>query len=128
MFTEKASLYTFLGLIQSHSGILGDIEGFIQNIPGSYKSEKLNNFTRIDKVQCDCINGSILDCCREPNLFSFDLHEPTGHKFLKTKKKTFKKLEKSVLSHNTFYLEDGDHKLVDFNGETISLTCQLIQI
>ena len=28
----------------------------------------------------------------------------------------------------TFYLEDDDHKPVDFNGETISFTCQLIKI
>ena len=28
----------------------------------------------------------------------------------------------------TFYLEDDDHKPIDFNGETISFTCQLIKI
>ena len=42
--------------------------------------------------------------------------------------KLFKKVNKSVLSHITFYFEDDDHKPVDFNNETISFTCQLIKI
>ena len=28
----------------------------------------------------------------------------------------------------TFYIEDHDYKPVDFNGEKISVTCQLIKI
>ena len=39
-----------------------------------------------------------------------------------------KQMNKALLSHTTFYLEDDDHKVVDFNGETISFTCQLIKI
>ena len=35
-FTEKSSFYTTLGLIKSHSGPLGDIEGDIQLIAGTY--------------------------------------------------------------------------------------------
>ena len=31
-FTEKSFFYTLLGFTQSHLGILGDIEGFIQKI------------------------------------------------------------------------------------------------
>ena len=34
--------------------------------------------------------------------------------------KLFKKINKSLLSHIIFYLEDEDHKPVDFNGGTIS--------
>ena len=34
----------------------------------------------------------------------------------------------NLLSLITFYLEDDDRKPVDFNGETISFTCQLIKI
>ena len=37
-------------------------------------------------------------------------------------------MKKSVLSHVTFCLEDDDHKAVNFNGETISFTCQLNKI
>ena len=39
-----------------------------------------------------------------------------------------KKMNKSVLYYRTFYSEDGDHKPVDFNGETISFNCQIIEI
>ena len=41
--------------------------------------------------------------------------------------KLFKKINISVLSHNTFWLEDDDYKAVDSNGETISFNCQLIK-
>ena len=37
-------------------------------------------------------------------------------------------MNKSVLSLETFYSEDDDHKPVDFHNKTISLTCQLIKI
>ena len=32
------------------------------------------------------------------------------------------------MSHITFYLEDDDYKPVDFNGETISFTCQGVNL
>ena len=100
-------------------------------IAGSYKSEKPINITRIDKVhlKCDCIDGSIVNGIREPILYSFALDQPPGHKiYKKPKVKLFKKVNKSVLSHIRFYLEDDDHKEIDFNGEKISFTCQLIKI
>ena len=66
---------------------------------------------------------------REPILYSFALSSPPGHKIYKEPGvKLFKKVNKSVLSHVTFNLEDDDHKPVDFNGETASFTCQLIKI
>ena len=40
--------------------------------------------------------------------------------------KLFKKVNKSLLSYKTFYVEDDDHKPVDFNGEAASFNCQLI--
>ena len=42
--------------------------------------------------------------------------------------KLFKNVNKSLLSLITFYLEDDDHKSVDFRNEVISFTCQLIEI
>ena len=66
---------------------------------------------------------------REPILYSFALDQPPSHKIYEEPKvKLFKKLNKSVLSHITFYLEDDEYKAVDFNGEMISFTCQLIKI
>ena len=131
IFTEKSFFYTILGFTQSRSYPLDDIDGFYQLIAGSYKSDKPINITGIDKVhlKCDCIEGSIVNGVREPFLFSFALSSPPGHKIYKEPRvKLFKKMNKSVQSHITFYFEDDDHKPVDFNGETISFTCQLIKI
>ena len=131
LFTEKSFFYTILGFTRSHSYPLDDIYGFDQLIAGSYKSEKPINITGIDKIhlKCDCIQGSIVNGTREPILYSFALSSPPGHKIHKKPRiKLFKKQNKSVLSLITFYFEDDDHKPVDFNGETISFTCQSIKI
>ena len=131
IFTEKSFFYTILGFTLSHSYPLDDIDGFYQLIAGSYKSDKPINITGIDKVhlKCDCIQESIINGVRESILYSFALSSPPGHKIYKEPRvKLFKKINKSVLSHRTFYFEDDDHKAVDFNGETVSFTCQLIKI
>ena len=131
LFTKKSFFYTILGFTQSRPYLLDDIDGFYQLIAGSYKSDKPINITGIDKVhlKCDCIQGSIVNGVREPILFSFALSSPPGHKiYKKPRVKLFKKVNKSVLSHITFYFEDNDHKPVDFHGDTISFTCQLIKM
>ena len=131
IFTEKSFFYTILGFTQSRSYPLDDIDGFYQLIAGSYKSDKPINITGIDKfhLKCDCIQGSIVNGIREPILYSFALSSPPGHRIYNEPRiKLFKKIKKSVLSHITFYFEDNNHKAVDFNGETISFTCQLIKI
>ena len=131
IFTKRSFFYTILGFTQSRSYPLDDIDSHYQLIAGSYKSDKPINITGIDKVhlKCDCIQGSIINGVRESNLYSFALSSPPGHKIYKEPRvKLFKKINKSVLSHITFYFEDDDHKPVDFNNETISFTCQLIKI
>ena len=131
IFTEKSFFYTILGFPRSRSHPLDDIDGFYHLIAGSYKSDKPINITGIDKIhlKCDCIQRSIVNGKREPNLFSFALSSPPSHKIYKDPRiKLFKKINKSVLSHITFYFEDDDHKPVDFHDETISFTCQIIQI
>ena len=100
-------------------------------ISGSYKSDRPINISGSDKIhlKCDCTQGSIVNGIREPILYSFALSSPPGHKIYKEPRvKLFKNLNKSVLSLVTFYLEDVDHKPVDFNGETVSFTCQLNKI
>ena len=101
-------------------------QGIIQKIPGSYKSEKPNIITEIDKVhsKCDCIDGSIVNGVRKPILFSVGLDKPPSHKTYKKRIiQLFKKINKPVLSHTTFYLKVDEHKAVDFNGGTIFYTC-----
>ena len=131
ILTNKSFFYTILGFTQSHSYPLEDIEGFYQLIAGLYRSERPINITGIDKVhlKCDCIDGSIMNGTREPILYSFSLDQPPGHKIYKEPKvKLFKKINKSIRSHITFYFEDDDYKSVDFNIETVLFTCQLIKI
>ena len=131
IFTNKSFFYTILGFTQSHQGPLNDIEGFYQILPGLYESDKPINITGIDKVhlKCNVADGSIVNGVREPILYSFALDQPRGHKIYKEPKiKLFKKINKRVLSHITFYIEDDDYKPVDFNNEIVSFTCQLIKI
>ena len=131
IFTKRSFFYTILGFTQSRSYPLDDIDNHYQIIAGSYKSDKPINITGVDKIhlKCDCIQGSIVNGKREPILYSFALSSPPGHKIYKEPRvKLFKKINKSVLSHITFYFEDDDYKPVDFHGETISFTCQLIKI
>ena len=131
IFTEKSFFYTILGYTQSRSYPLEDIDGHYQIIAGSYTSDRPINITGIDKIhlKCDCIQGSIVNGIREPILYSFGLNTPPGYRIYKEPRvKLFKKVNKSVSSHITFYFEDDDHKAVDFNGETVSFTCQLIKI
>ena len=131
IFTEKSFFYSILGFTQSRSYPLDDIDGFYQLIAGSYKSDRPINITGIDKIhlKCDCILGTIINGIREPILYSFVLSSPPGHKIYEESRiKHFRKVNKSVLSHITFYFEDDDHKIVDFNGEAVSFTCQLIKL
>ena len=130
-FTRKASFYVILGSTQHLSSELGDFEGFVQLTAGSYKSDKPVNITGHDEIhlKCDFINGSLVKGTREPILYSFALSSPPSHKIFKEPRiKNFKKINKPTRSHITLYLEDDDRKLVDFSGETISFTCQLIKI
>ena len=128
IFTEKSFFSTILGFTQSRSYPLDHIDGFYQIIAGSYKGDKPINITGKDKIhlKCDCIQGSIVNGIREPILYSFALSSPPGHKIYKEPRvKLFKKVNKSVLSHITFYFEDDDYRSVDFHNETITFKCQL---
>ena len=99
-------------------------------IAGTYKSDNLIKSNGIDKVHsnCDCIKGTIVNGFREPIWYSFVLDKPPGHKIYNEPGiKPFIKINKSAFSHNILYLEDDEHKLVDFNGGTISFICQLVK-
>ena len=102
-------------------------------MPGTNKSNRPNNNTRIDKAQlkCDCINGFLFNGIQyqQPALYNFDLSSPPSHKVYEEQRiKLSKKSNNPVPSLITFYLEDDDHKVVDFNQETIRYICQLVKI
>ena len=86
LFSKTISIFT-----ESHSGVLDDIPGFAQLIPGSYKSNKPNNITGIDKIHFKgaCFNGSFVNGTREPVLYSFALDQPPDDKTFEEPKKIF---------------------------------------
>ena len=80
-------------------------------------------------MKCDCFDGSFQDGVRQPILFSFVLHKPRGHKvFCEPETVHYKKTKKSVLIAITFFLEDDINEVVNFNGETLTFTLQMINI
>ena len=102
------------------------------NGEGVYTSDNIIlNLNTIAKIhlKCDIIDGSIQDGIRQPILFSFVLDKPSGYKvFCQPETIHYKKINKSVLNTITFYLEDDNNEEVDFNGETLTFTLQMIEI
>ena len=99
-------------------------------IVGSYGSKKPITITGFDKVHLkgNCISGSIVNGVREPILYCFALSSPPGQKLCKEPIiKLFEKINKSVLSHITFYLADTDGQPSEFHNETINFNCQPIK-
>ena len=129
-FDEKSCFHTLLGFTPywDYKPTNSDRDA----IPGEYTSDKIIlNLNTIKKIhlKCDCIQGSIVDGKRKPILFSFVLDKPSGYKvFCEPETIHYKKINESVLNTITFYLEDDDHKEVDFNGETLTFTLQMIKI
>ena len=98
---------------------------------GTHKSEKPVMITTTDKVhlKCGCVDGSIVNGIREQILFSFSLGAPPGYKIIKEPNITlYKKINKTRLDSIQFFLEDSNHNPVDFNGETLTFTTQIIKI
>ena len=77
-------------------------------------------------LKCRSIVGFVVNGIPEPSLYSFALDKPPEHKIYKEPRiELFKKMSKFVLCHVTFCLDDDDHGPVHFNGETISISCQI---
>ena len=107
------------------STILGFTPGWDYKHYNQYLSQKFVNLSSTNKIhlKCDCIDGSVVNGIREPMLFSFVLDKPSGFKvFCEPETILYKKVNKSVLNTITFYLEDDNNKVVDFNGETMTFT------
>ena len=98
---------------------------------GTHTSEKPVMITTTDKVRlkCDCVDSSIVNGIREQILFSFNLSAPLGYKIMKEPTTVlYKKINKTRLDTIQFFLEDSIHNPVDFNGETLTFTIQIIKI
>ena len=112
---------------------LNELLGFTMEcyIPGTHISEKPVMITTTDKVhlKCDCVDGSIVNGIREQILCSFNLSAPPGYKIIKEPNIIlYKKINKTRLDNIHFFLEDNNHNPVDFNGETLTFTIQIIKI
>ena len=98
---------------------------------GHHRSEKPVMITTTDKVhrKCDSVDGSIVNGIREQILFIFILSAPPGYKIIKEPNNIlYKKINKTRLDSIQFFLEDSNHNPVDFNGETLTFTIQIIKI
>ena len=113
------------------STILGFIAGWDYKHYNKYISQKIVNLGSTNKIhlKCDVINGSIVDGFKQPILYSFVLDKLPGYKvFSEPETVHYKKINKSVLNTITFYLEDDNNEEVNFNGETLTFTLQMIKI
>ena len=113
------------------STILGFTAGWDYKHYNKYISQKIVNLRSTNKIhlKCDIIDGSIVDGFRQPILYSFVLDKKPGYKvFCEPETINYKKINKSVLNTITFYLEDDNNEEVDFNGETLTFTLQMIKI
>ena len=112
---------------------LNTVLGFTHTVypPGTHTSEKPVMITTTDKVhlKCDCVDGSIVNGIREQILFSFNLSAPPGYKIIKEPTTVlYKSINKTRLDTIQFFLEDSNHNPVDFNGETLTFTIQIIKL
>ena len=113
------------------STILGFNAGWDYKPYNQYLSQTIVNLSSTNKIhlKCDAIDGSVVDGVRQPILYSFVSDKPSGYKvFSEPETIHYKKINKSVLNTITFYLEDDNNKEVDFNGETLTFTLQMIKI
>ena len=136
--TMKTKLFARYGIMAIRfdeksffSTILGFTSGWDYKSYKKYTSQKILNLGSTNKIhlKCDCIDGSVVNGLRQPILYSFVLDKPSGYKvFSEPETIHYKKINKSVLNTITFYLEDDNNEIVNFNGETMTFTLQMIKI
>ena len=113
------------------STVLGFTPGWDYKHYNKYISHKILNLASTNKIKlkCDIIDGSVVDGVRQPILCSFELDKKPEYKmFCEPETIHYKKINKSVLNTMTFYLEDNNNTEVNFNGETLTFTLQMIKI
>ena len=129
-FDNRSSVHTLLGFSPYWDYKPNNYNHVL--IAGVYPCDKIIlNLNTINKIhlKSDAIDGSVVDGVRQPILFSFLLDKPSGYKvFCEPETIHYKKINKSVLNTITFYLEDDKNEEVDFNGETLTFTLQMIKI
>ena len=113
------------------SNVLGFTPGWDHKHYNKYISQKnlILGSTNIIHLKCDVIDGSVVDGARQPMLYSFVLDKQPDYKvFSEPGTIHYKKTNRSILNTITFYLEDNNNTEVDFIGETLTFTLQMIKI
>ena len=111
--------------------VLGFTSGWDYEHYNEYTGQKIVNLNSTNKIhlKCDCIDGSVLNGIPQPILFSFVLDKPSGYKvFCEPETIHYKKINKSVRHTISFYLDDDNSEEVNFKGETLTFTLQMIKI
>ena len=136
--TRKTKLVVRFGIIAIRfdeksffSTILGFTPGWDYKHYNKYTSQKLVNLGSTNKIhlKCDVIDGSVVNGLRQPILDSFVLDKLPGYKvFSEPGTIHYKRINKSVLNTITFYIEDDKKEEVNFNGQTLTVTLQMIKI
>ena len=111
--------------------VLGFTPGWDYKHYNNYISQKILNLGSTNKIhlKCDIIDGSVVNCFKQPIFCSFVLDKLPGYKaFCEPETIHSKKIKKSVLNTITFYLEDDNINKVDFNQETLTFTLQMVKI
>ena len=112
------------------STLLGFSSGWDYNYYNDNHSQKFVNLSITNKIhlKCDVIDGSIVCGIRQPVLYSFVLDKKPGFKVFCDPEAVHSTKNKSVLNTVTFHLEDDNNEEVNFNGETLTSTLQVIKI
>ena len=119
-FDEKSFFSTILGFTPSWDYKHYN-EYIIQKIVNSSNTNKIH-------LNCDVIDGSVVNGSRQPILYSFVLDQKPGYKvFSEPETIHYKKITKSVLNTITFYLEVDNNEEVIFNEETLTFTLKMIK-
>ena len=111
--------------------VLGFTPGWDYKHYKKYTSQKVVNLGSTNKIhlKCDCIDGSVVNGLRLPILYSLVLDKLPRHKvFSEPETIHYKKINKSVLNTITYYLENDNNEIINFNQETLTFTLQMIKI
>ena len=80
-------------------------------------------------MECDVIDGSVVECLKQPIVYSFALDKPPGYKVISSPETIhYKKLNKYVLNTILLFSEDDNHEEVNFNEETLTFSLQSFKI
>ena len=112
---------------------IGRLLGFNRRIlkeSVSYTSDKVVDIMSIDKIHlnCDKVEGSILNGKPSSILYSFEIDKSPGYKIIKNPETIlYKNITSDKIESLDFSVIDDDGNKVDFNNETITFTIQIIR-